>query len=170
MFFELTNPNFFDEHEINQIDFILSNFYVDEQPFVDEKGTNDYFRKYVEIEHLKNYKSKLENFIYNKFNCSVVLSNYWINQVKPETNKKDNFHKDKSDFTAITFLNDNYEGGEFEYIDTKTGEKVKVKPKKFNVLFMNNNLQHRVLPVKKGARYSLISFMKYNDKKIKSIL
>ena len=58
----------------------------------------------------------------------------------------------------------------FEYIDTKTGEKIKIKPKKFNILFMNNKLQHRVLPVKTGTRYSLISFMKYKDKELKSIL
>ena len=73
-----------------------------------------------------------------------------------------------SNLTIVTYLNDDFEGGEFEYIDDFKS-KVKIIPQKNLSLIMNGYLNHRVLPVHKGERYSLVSFFDV-IKKYKSTL
>ena len=53
-------------------------------------------------------------------------------------------------------LNDNYKGGEFSFFNGK----YKVKPKKgMGIMFPSNFMyDHAVLPVKKGVRYSIVTW------------
>jgi len=64
----------------------------------------------------------------------------------------------------MIWINENFDGGEFEYIDEKK-EKIKIKPKNNLSIISNNKLPHRVLPVIKGVRFSLIMFFEIGKKK-----
>ena len=57
------------------------------------------------------------------------------------------------------FLNDDYEGGElgFRWFDDKEEPSIKyVKPKALDCIFFPANLCHKVAPVTKGTRYSVV--------------
>ena len=59
-------------------------------------------------------------------------------------------------------LNDNFEGGDFEFITPPTGTKEilidAIKPKVGQIIFFLSGVEHRVAPVTKGTRYSLVSW------------
>mgnify|MGYP003661027994 CR=1 FL=1 len=58
-------------------------------------------------------------------------------------------------------LNDNYEGGDFQIGSLKRGEVVESTPefnKAGSVIFFPSFLWHRVIPVTKGNRYSLVAW------------
>ncbi len=74
--------------------------------------------------------------------------------------------------SIVCVLNDNYEGGEFKFIEYEK----EFKLKKNSALVFPAIYSHQVCPIKKGKRFSLISFLihkqfgelkKNNDYKIK---
>ena len=92
-----------------------------------------------------------------------------INKIDSDSNKNDNFHKDISPCSLILYLNDDYIGGELEYIND-TNNRVKIIPQKNLVVIMDNQLKHRVQPITIGVRYSLVAFFGFTDNQTKSIL
>ena len=163
--------NLFSESDIEYFLNVINNQVTWENAIVTpEKGYVNWYQR-SPIENFSEYQNILESFLYNKYGQKYVLSNKgaWINKVSINTNKDDDFHFDNSDLTIVTFLNDNFEGGEFKYID-KNNNEINVKPKKGNSLIMNNKLQHKVSPVKLGERFSLVCFFKLNKKINKTIL
>lgn len=82
----------------------------------------------------------------------------WINVVNDTTNQNDSYHKDRSDRTIIIYLNENFEGGDFEYY--QNNEMFEISPKEGLCIMMDNELMHRVKPVVNGTRYSLVIFIK----------
>jgi predicted 2-oxoglutarate/Fe(II)-dependent dioxygenase YbiX len=119
------------------------------------EGAN-YYNRFPIPEHLEN-KKLMEKFLHEKYSRTYLFKDSWINKVTIDTNKDDAYHFDMSNLTIVTYLNDDFEGGEFEYLDDFKS-KVKITPKKNLSLIMNGYLKHRVLPVSKGERYSLVSF------------
>lgn len=109
-------------------------------------------------------KLKEKNYI----NSTYTVAALWINVVNSETNIDDDYHKDYSDRTLIIYLNDDFDGGEFEYYENDILKKI--QPQKALSIVMDNKLLHRVTSVKKGVRYSLICFFKVNQKIKKSLL
>ena len=73
-----------------------------------------------------------------------------------------------SKVTMILYLNEDFEGGEFEYIFND--ETIKIKPIKNTTLIMNKEIHHRVLNVTNGERFSLIFFYKKLQKKQKTLI
>ena len=57
-------------------------------------------------------------------------------------------------------LNDDYKGGEFETMHIEEGKIVKstLKPRKGDVIIFPSFLHHRVKPVTKGTRYSIVAW------------
>ena len=57
-------------------------------------------------------------------------------------------------------LNDDFEGGEFEFCCYGRGESVitPIELKKGDMMFFTSGMEHRVRPVTKGVRYSLVSW------------
>jgi hypothetical protein len=173
------NLNLFNKFERDIIQSKMDNFMSHEEPKIsheqpkfDEPTISNFYTR----QKLSNPKEILPIFFYNlenyikesvKLNC--ILENVWINKITEDTNKKDEFHTDTSDFTMIMYLNDDFIGGEFEYID-KLGDSIKIKPKKDTIVFSNNKLLHRVLPVLNGVRYSLVCFYNFEKKLKKTIL
>lgn len=134
-----------------------------------EMGYTNYYNRLIPDE-FDEYKIYLENFIYEKYQQKFHLQSkgVWINKVLNESNKNDNFHTDNSDLTIVTYLNDDFVGGDFEY--KNKNDIIKIKPRKLLSLVMDNKLEHRVLPVISGVRYSLVCFFDLIRKNEKSIL
>lgn len=85
-----------------------------------------------------------------------------------------NFHKDgKGDhlvanggfvrkLSMTVLLNDDYEGGNFQFVQINSG-KLKIDTPEFNgkagsVIVFPSDMEHRVTPVTKGIRYSLVAW------------
>ena len=162
--------NLFDENYIN---FLLNE--VKDKNFENigkkENSTkyNYYNRYHLEIED--TYKENIESILYKKYGKKYYLKDkgFWINKVTSTTNKDDTFHTDTSDLTIVTYLNDVYIGGEFEYLNP-SNKPIKIETKKGLSLIMNNTLMHRVLPVLSGDRYSLVCFFDMTTKNEKTII
>lgn len=71
----------------------------------------------------------------------------------------ENFHTHRQYYTTniVCFLNDDYTGGEFEYIEDSTEL---VKPVTNTACIFPPEIPHRVLPVESGKRYTLVAFLK----------
>jgi PKHD-type hydroxylase len=78
--------------------------------------------------------------------------------VEPE-NEFIHGHVRKLSMTVL--LNDNYEGGEFQFA-TLTKEKCEIHTPEFNktgsIIVFPSSMEHRVAPVTKGTRYSLVTW------------
>ena len=124
---------------------------------------------------LKNYYNDLINYLEKNIdkNQFQILEfpkpNTWINKVVPETNQNDSFHYDMSFLTAVTYLNEDFVGGEFTYIND-FGSTSKINPKTNKTLIMDKTLYHKVSPVSSGIRYSLVTFFNFNAKNTKTIV
>lgn len=59
------------------------------------------------------------------------------------------------DWTALIYLNDNYDGGELVFTELD----YRIKPTKGSVVFLPCLVEHMVLPVTKGNKYYLFLFM-----------
>ena len=150
----------FDNRDFKNVNYENDNYYV--RLFIKQDILVDYLnnaKKYL-IQNLPYEDTKIIDFD-NTFNC--------INRVSIETNKNDKFHNDKSILTLITYLNDDFLGGEFVYIN-KNKEKNTIIPKKNMTIIMNDKLLHKVSPVGGGVRFSLVTFYTIEKKKNKSLL
>jgi hypothetical protein len=137
-------------------------FTVNETP--NETNHNYYFRKYIENHDgiLNDYINQINDYNNQNFIVKYTVVNSWINRVTIETNKTDPPHYDDANLTFVTYLNDDYGGGEFEYF--LDGKSFIIKPEKGLTLIMNDELFHRVLPIDDGIRYSLITFCRFGSK------
>lgn len=169
MIFVYENFNIFTENEINFFKNLCDNFILSEE-FNDKKndGTKNYYNRYTldfEKIEVKTISNKIINKIEEITNQNgLKILGLWINKVDKESNKNDEFHKDISDLTFILYLNENFIGGDFEYMN-ENKEKIKIKPKTNLSIISNNQLLHRVLPVTEGERFSLVLFFEINRKK-----
>ena len=61
--------------------------------------------------------------------------------------------------SMTVLLNDNYEGGEFQFA-TYSKEKCKIETPEFNkigsIVVFSSDMEHKIAPVTKGIRYSLV--------------
>lgn len=136
---------------------------------------NYYVRLFIENEMLINYINNAKEYLIKNvsYEKSKIIdfenTTNWINKVSIETNKNDDFHFDTSDLTFVTYLNNEFEGGELIYID-EFGKTKKIIPKKNMTLIMNDKLLHKVSPVTKGIRYSLVTFFTMKQKKSKTLI
>ena len=62
------------------------------------------------------------------------------------------FHNKTRKLSMTIVLNDEYEGGEFQFFNDKT----LIKEKQGTVIIFPSYMQHRVRPIKSGIRYSLV--------------
>lgn len=162
------NVDLFNDEEKNYLEDECKNFLISESP---SKTNNYYARSFLNKNNkdIKNIINKINLYLkkyFNNFNEEV--DNIWINKVDSTTNKNDGFHFDKSHLTFLFYLNDNFTGGEYEYKNLKDSIK-KIYPKKYMSIVTNSNINHRVLPVTNGVRYSLVVFYGAN-KEIRSII
>lgn len=113
--------------------------------------------------NLANFHLRLLNVVGDKY--EIQHNGIFINKVIPETNVDDGYHIDSSDLSIVMFLNDNFEGGEFEYYETPK-QLIQIKPDINKCIVLNKEILHRVLPIKDGERYTLIVWFKLTKKSL----
>lgn len=148
------------------------NFILSQSPRLTGDYINYFNRSFINIDDplAQNIIKNCEFYIKNKLNDRYLkLTGLWINKVDVHSNNDDDFHHDTCAGTLIIYLNDDFTGGDFEYKDNNKNY-IKIKPKKYLTIVMNDKLYHRVLPVSKGVRYSLVCFFHNEDKKQKSLI
>lgn len=101
-------------------------------------------------------------------NTQLNLLGIWINHIDSSETQREDYHVDDSEFTSITFLDDDFEGGDLEI--SKHGNKKIIKPKLGRtVFFRGGEFPHRVLPVTSGNRHTLVTFWDKKSKKQNSL-
>jgi len=159
--------DFLSESEFNFLNKVCEKFTPTQTP----EDNKHYYKQTIEdYSELKSFleKAKEEIVKFNKkVNQKLLIGEIWINKVTPETNRTDKLHLDKDELTSVTFLNDNFVGGDLEI---RSDGIFNIKPKKGTTLFFNGaKIAHRVLPVTDGERYTLVIFWQWNSKKNKSL-
>ncbi len=159
-----THQNLLSEEELFFLDSYCTNFTDKKIDEADSIG-NYYIRKQLNVENdLLEYQKRCKESIDKKYELFAI----WINKVTTETNIDDIHHYDACDLSIVTYINDTFEGGEFEYIENENI--FKIKSIRNMSLFMDNKLKHRVLKVTKNERFSLISFYRKIQKKEKTLI
>lgn len=118
--------------------------------------------------HLWN-DSKLDNLCTRLLDVvgddyEIQYNGIFINKITTETNKNDGYHIDSSDLTAVIYLNNDFNGGNLE-CQIKGGN-IQIVPQKNLLLLMKRGINHRVLPITHGERYSLIVWFCKKKKEI----
>lgn len=153
--------------ELNFVDELCFNFKTEDTP----RSTNYYNRMFLFKEtDLIDYQNKIKNYLLQKYGIRYEVEGMWVNKITPETNKEDGFHLDRNALTVVSYINENFEGGEFEYFVLGIKPNQKVKPKRNLSLIVDDKVPHRVLPVNYGERYSLITFCNIPNKDKKTML
>ena len=156
-----THQNLLSEKDLFFLNSICSDFIETQVP----NGNNYYVRKILNIEkELLEYQKICSKYLPDGY----VLSGLWINKVTEETNINDDFHNDEADLTIITYINEDFGGGEFEYLFGN--EKIKITPQINYTIMLNKKTKHRVLNVISGFRFSLISFYTTIKKEEKTLI
>ena len=104
------HQNLLSEDDLLFLDSISSNFVETQIPH----NNNNYVRKSLNIkEELLEYQKRCSKYLPDEYK----LSGLWINKVTIETNIDDAYHNDICDLTIVTYINDTFEGGEFEFFE-----------------------------------------------------
>lgn len=88
---------------------------------------------------------------------AMTPQSLWLNEVRVGKAPEE-MHVDASDGTAITFINDDFEGGALEYEDG--GKLCRILPQAGHTILLLNKMRHRVLPLASGVRYTAVIFFK----------
>lgn len=117
----------------------------------------------VDFDKIKKYhKTICENDKY-------IIRETQINVISSERQLKNSIHIDNADLTYVTYLNDDFIGGDFCYYNSKN-EEFRFSPKKGMTIKLNPKLRHKVDDVNDGVRFSLYTFLFYKQKDKKSLL
>lgn len=157
--------------EIEFLKKFCNNFINDTEIGVD---LNFYNRQKIKDNSLADYKEKLNKVLkeYHKNKeCNIIDT--WVNRIdktQPTIKQNNNFHLDMSDFTIVTFINDDYIGGQFSYLNNKN-EEISIEPKQnLTIILDGSKMEHKVCQVLDGTRFTLVSFLEYESKKDKTLL
>lgn len=140
----------------------------------------DLHRNLLEYAEICKYR-KVEDDIYNFRGCNITGEFYIeveslfrkhklvgeidilrIQRIDKSIRMTENYHRHHTKYkeNVVCFLNQNFTGGEFEYIDQKV---LKVLPEENTAMVFGPTLRHRVLPVIEGQRYTLVAFLAENS-------
>jgi hypothetical protein len=109
---------------------------------------------------LDNLCGRLSDVVGDRY--EIQYNGIFINKITTETNKNDDYHIDSCDLTAIIYLNNDFIGGNLE-CQIKGGN-IQIVPEKNLLLLMERGINHRVLPITNGERYSLIVWFRKKKK------
>ena len=147
-------------------DHVLSNEDIDQlKPFVEKQDWNSWDQSLqVNVPQTNNIVQKVKNTINADFNNSHPLFDEvdWSQIVVYDTGCSKNFHldhaSDKTTGTSVTFLNEDFVGGE------AIVEGVQIVPIKGRTYYMDGKMyKHAVLNVIQGARFTLTCWYKKKD-------
>lgn len=160
----LKQYNFLNDEEVEYLNELSKNFVIHQSDI--------YNQTHVDYSRLKSYRNKVNQFISDNFEDEYKVKAIELNRVTQYDLTMNAFHNDHSDLTFVTYFNTDFEGGEFEYIDSNNNN-VFIKPKINLTLIMDKNPLHRVNMVTRGERFSLAVFLVVkpkNQKLLKSLI
>jgi hypothetical protein len=100
---------------------------------------------------LNSIRSKVVNYCESLTNCKIFLNNCEIVEWPKNSHHPPHYDSINDIFSSIIYLNDNFEGGETYFSDSKI-----IKPKKGSCLtFSNSKYRHSVNKINTGTRYTL---------------
>ena len=145
-----------DEEVTNGISRSSTNTYID---LLDEPELKDLLWHYVRSHNKNFYNFDLTDLespqfaVYNEGNHYQWHQDMYLNEIFP-----DMFHR-KLSMTIQLSDGDDYEGGDFEIGDSSWAEYDKeLFRQKGTIITFPSFMKHRVTPVTKGTRYSLVSW------------
>ena len=160
--------NILNKKELKILQYECKNFELTDTP----KFYNFYNRISINQKLIPEFTKNINRILLNELGDEYILissKSTWINYINTTTNKNDNFHKDIAEVSIVIYLNDNFDGGELEYID-KNGIQKKYLPKINSAVIMTDNVWHRVLPVTNGNRFSFVCFFENKNTKLQKTL
>ncbi len=97
--------------------------------------------------------------LFRKYNLVGEIDKLRVQKIDKSIRMTENFHRHNIKYAEniVCFLNEDFSGGEFEYIDT---EIVTILPETNTALVFGPKVRHRVLQVTEGNRYTLVAFLK----------
>jgi PKHD-type hydroxylase len=122
--------------------------------FIDNLGSiNDtILSKVIEGLNVKGFEPTIETFQFTKYEVGDYFN--W------HTDSNDTIYKDRF-YTIVVQLNNDYSGGDFELMINNLNTKMEFGTG--NLFIFPSNTLHRVKPVEKGIRYSLVSWLKLKE-------
>ena len=85
--------------------------------------------------------------------CNSEINPYIVSWSSGDSQEE---HKDNNEFTAIIYLNDDYEGGELNFPESA----ITINPPAGSLIVWPGYLTHSVSPVVSGTRYTMPIFLK----------
>jgi hypothetical protein len=157
-----TFSNLLLENELNYILTRCESFVKNNQTIPD--GVNWFYNSMhlYDDTNLNEFRNRVLDVVGNEYN--IQHNGIFINKIIPETNTNDGYHRDESDLTIVTYLNDDFIGGEFEYV--VNNELKIINPRTNLSIIMDKKILHRVLPITEGVRYSLVTWFRLINKNI----
>jgi hypothetical protein len=140
------------------------NFIETHSPFVDGNRNRSYHKyKLDDTIELLDLQKRLLSFLKETIGADMEFAGFVINRVDNTTNQNDHYHIDNSDWTIVTYLNDEFVGGDFVYtLDNK--EHTHIKVEKNLSIIMNKEIPHKITPITTGVRFSFACFFNYIPK------
>jgi len=117
---------------------------------------------FVDETKLKEYYKKITS------NGEYELIETALNIIKSDRQVHNSKHKDSGDLSYVTYLNSDFEGGDFIYYDKDL--EFSITPRVGLSIKIYSNTVHRVEPVISGVRYSLYTFLQKKQKLNKSLI
>jgi len=146
------------------------NFVETHSPFVNGNINRSYHKyKLDETIELLELQNRLLDLIKEKKGSNIEFSGFVINRATDNTNKHDKYHIDNSDFTIVTYLNDDFTGGDFVY-SFDNMEHIQIPVEMDLSILMNKTTPHKITPVESGVRFSFACFFDYNSKRKKTFI
>ena len=178
-------PNFLTKEECNEIlNFSLNELILEPSGIINtymdgnintniRKSNQVFFPYYTKFPFLLEKMSKLLNkHIFIKgFNLDFEHSQFQFTEY--HTGDYFNWHTDADGekvkdydryFSVIIQLNDEYDEGDLQIKDNKN-ETLTVEKGGGNLILFLSNIEHRVVPIKSGIRYTLVNWVKLKENK-----
>lgn len=155
--------NLLNEEELDYLNSVINN--KDAWKYRTEYNTpKQYFDSIiVDKNNLKNYF----NIITNNGEFNIIETG--LNVITFETQLENSTHFDVSDISYATYLNEDFQGGEFVYYDENSIATI-VKPIQGLTIKIENKTVHKVNKINKGIRFSLYTFLQKKQKNVKTLL
>lgn len=126
-------------------------------------GENLWFDSiFVNNTKLKEYYKIITN------NGEYELIETAINIIKSDRQIYNSKHKDSGDLSFVTYLNNDFKGGNLIYYEEDL--EFSIVPKIGLSVKIYSNTAHRVEPIISGVRFSLYTFLQKKQKKNKSLI
>lgn len=119
---------------------------------------------------IASYLLNVNEFLKKLPNQYEIAGDIWMTNVdKYNIALNDEYHLDMADVSVVTYFDNDFTGGEFEYIDNDNKVNI-IYPKPKLTIVMQDKTYHRVKNVNSGIRYSLTTFYNLKEKKSKTFL